>query len=142
MSPLHAIAFAIGLLVGAATSGCGTLPSRAYLVMPDELEAVHDAWASSGQPPCFPLPTLWVYEATPAERSEWCHATPPPAACLATPRTSMMHEVFMAVVSPEYPQGWKHEAFHMFEACTAGSYDYGHAGPQWGDGVRSDAGIP
>lgn len=142
MSPLHAIAFAIGLLVGAATSGCGTLPAAAYPAPAGELDRVHAAWVAAGNPPCLPLPTLYVYEATTAERVDWCNSDPPPDACLTTPRTGMMRQVYMAVVLPEWPQAFRHEANHMLEACTLGGYDYAHSGPQWSDTARRQAGIP
>jgi hypothetical protein len=137
----HGLWPAAALLL-ALLAGCSTLPPTAYPVPPDDIAAVHDAWVRAGQPPCLPLPVLWVFEATPAERVEWCDRSPPPGACLARANVNAMRQVWLAVVSPEYPAGWRHEAFHMFEACITGAHDYAHAGPQWSDAGRDDAGIP
>lgn len=141
-TPIHRCRTFVAAALAITVAGCANLPATAYLVTPDELARVHDAWVRSGQAPCLPLPPLYVFEAEPDERAEWCDATPPPGACLAHARTSPMRRVWLAVVSPEYPAGWRHEAFHMFEACVHGIHDYGHAGPQWSRPARDDAGIP
>jgi hypothetical protein len=132
---------AVGLLL-ALLAGCGTLPDAARLVPPADVAAQHEHWVAVPQPACDPLPPLYVYEATPAERAALCHRSPPPAACLAQVTTSPMQRVDLAVVSPDFPAGWKHEAFHAFEACTLGGYDFAHQGPQWSRESRRAAGIP
>ena len=135
MSPLHAIAFALGLLVGA----CSTLPAAAYPAPVDELAAVHSAWVAGGFPACATY-ELYVLEASAAERLQRCRQPVP--SCLASTRTGMMTRVPLAVVSPEYPDGWRHEFWHSLEACAGWPYDHAHTGPQWSDAARARAGIP
>lgn len=134
-------AFLLAALV-MALAGCKNLPAAAYPVHPDDLAAVHDVWVSVGHKPCLPIPALFVYVASDAERVEWCDRDPPPGACLAHARVRPMRRVWLAVVPPEDPTAWRHEALHMFEACVLGGHDYYHSGPQWTDAARRDAGVP
>jgi hypothetical protein len=133
----HGLWRAVALLL-ALLAGCGTMPTGAYPAPPDETQAMHAAWVDAGLPPCHDF-ALYVYEASAPERLTMCQRPRPSCLTGASPRP--MQRVPLAVVSPEYPDGWRHEFWHSLETCAGWPYDYGHAGAQW-QGPQKTAGIP
>lgn len=119
--------------------GCAGLPAAAYPVPSSDLQAVRGAWVAAGYPDCPALTGAYVLPAGELERVTLCGR--PVDSCLTTLAAGPMRRELVAVVSPEFPDGWRHEVWHALEHCAWGAYDYGHAGPQW-QAPRKTAGIP
>lgn len=130
---------AVSLFFCLFAGACTGLPPAAYPVPSGELEEVHSAWVAAGYPRCETLDRAYILPADPIERARLCqqrHAT-----CITSINTRPMHSELVAVVTPEYPAGWRHEIWHALEFCAWRVFDYGHEGPQW-QAPRLTAGIP
>jgi hypothetical protein len=103
------------------------------------VEEKHAVWVDAGLPVCHNA-VLYVYEATDAERTTYCQGLKD-SCLLPSVATSLTTSAPLAVISPEYPDGWVHELWHSFETCSGWEYDKKHEGPQWQE-PRKAAGIP